>query len=381
MGRKGVALVIVLFLVTVPLQLMVQWKVVTGMPPEGAHVHAHAGEHGEGECSQDHADEYSHEEGDDGEGEPRGNLIPNCGFEVGTREQAWGWSPRVRGSSVVFRDEKVKRRGTASGAVAGEADSSGPSGWVFSSLGFPRGEGVTLRGYVLAEVERGGAYLLLRALRLVENEETVPLMEVYQVRDGSIAHWEEVSLEAAVPPEADRLEVEVGFFGRGKAWFDDLTLEVGKAPVLVAGEESLFNASFEQGLDGWLPFGERGEGDRLGVKGLPGGRYLELTSDGGGTWGVGQGVSGLPEQGALRVELSAGSKLVSGEAYLDLFLFYPQGPRRVRVGELSGDQPVRTFGSEIPLEDGLRGAWVAVAVNGVGAVQVTGASLVTLPGD
>lgn len=354
-----------LLLLTVPLQLMVEWKVVTGLPPEGAHAHAHAHGHEAGE--RDH--EHEHEEGHDEEAF-RGNLIPNYGFEVGTREQAWGWQPRVRGSSVVYRDTKVKRRGSASGAVAGEALSSGPSGWVFRSDVLPRGKGLTLRGHLLSEAEWGGAYLLLRAFRRDGEGRSLPLVEVSRVRTGSVSQWQEIVAQASVPHEAEGLEVEVGFYGKGKAWFDDMCLEVSVAPELPAEENLLSNPSFERGLEDWLPFGERGEGDSLQVRGQRGDVILALSSDGGEPWGISQGLVGFPEKGTLRVEGRLGSTLEEGHAYLDLFLFRPDGPQWVRVAELVGAGPVRDFQAELSWEGDLTGAWLGVVVDGKGILWV-----------
>lgn len=367
-SKRELVLLAALLLLTVPLQLLVQWKVITGIPPEGAHAHAHAHEH---EVGGEHShEEVDHGEEDHGEEDLGDNLIPNYGFEVGTREQAWGWHPRVNGSSVVFRDEKVRRRGTASGAVAGEAVSSGPSGWAFSLPVIPRGRGLLLRGFVLSRLERGGAYFLFRASRHLENGEVVPLVEASRVQDESLYDWEEMSLAAAVPPDADLVEVEVGMYGLGKAWFDDLSLEVVEAPELPVGTNAITNPSFEDGLEGWLPFGERGEGDGLSVEGTPGRRSLVLRSDGGKAWGVCQGLSGLPSSGKIGIEIRAGSQLEDGKAYLDLFVFYPRGPSLVRVGELAGAGGVRTFKAEVPLEEGPRGAWVGLAVDGRGALWV-----------
>lgn len=373
--RKGIfhrlALILAFFLLTIPLQLLVQWRVVTGIPPEGAHSHAHAEEHGmEGE----HEHEHEGSEEEQGE-EPEVNIIPNYGFEVGTREQAWGWYPKVVGPSVVFRDEKVKRMGSASGAVVGEAAWSGPSGWVFVTEKFPKGRGMYLRGYVLSEVQEGGAFILLRAMRRVEGGGTFPLAEVCRVRAETLSQWEEVSVEAPVPEETDLLEVEVGFFGSGKAWFDDLALQARDVASLPTGKNVILNPAFEEGLEEWLPFGEREDGDVITVEGPKGRRTLILRSSEKGVWGVCQGLSGLPEGSVIGMEITAGSRLKQGRAYLDLFLFYLDGPRRVRVGELSGAMPPRGFSVEVPVEDGLVGVWVGLAVDGVGTLQVEGVSL------
>ncbi len=367
---KALCWAVAIFLITVPLQLLVQWEVVTGLPPGGAHTHAH--EHGVGDHVHGHG--CCEDEGHDEEA-LRGNLIPNYGFEVGSKEQAWGWHVKVRGSSEVYRDEQVRRRGTASGAVVGQALSSGPSGWAFYPDRFPRGEDVSLTGHLLAEVERGGAYLSLRAFRRGEEGVNRPLMEVSRVKDVSVSQWEEVSLKAHVPPEAEILEVEVGFFGKGRAWFDDLNLEVSDAPELNPGKNLLSNPSFREGLGDWLTFGDRGEGDDLKMKGPKSPARMVLTSDGGEPWGVCQGLTGFPSGGTLRVDGKLGSRLEEGRAYLDLFLFLPEGVRRVRVAELAGVVPVREFRAEVSWEGDLPGAWLGVVVDGKGSVEVWEAGL------
>ena len=110
------AVAAVLLAVSIPLQYLARTEVVAGLAPGSAHAHAH----GEGEEAHEHEHEHPDEEGHLAAEVPLGvNLIPNYGFEVGTRERIPGWV-RIADEQggLTYRDDSTSYRGLASAAVA-----------------------------------------------------------------------------------------------------------------------------------------------------------------------------------------------------------------------------------------------------------------------
>lgn len=229
-GKALVPLVIVAILaVTVPLQYLVKKEVVAGLSPESAHSHAHGEEEGgleheEGE-GEAHLDESDHPASDI----PLGtNLIPNYGFEVGTREQIWGWSarPDTQGA-VVYRDEGTSFMGLASAAVSTGGNEVIDVGLFMKLDELPIQHDVVFEGHVKTEGLRGRAFIrVIAETKSAESEETTVLFWASSQGVSGSTDWTPQSLRCAIPPEATGVWLEVGLDGAGRAWFDGLSLVV-----------------------------------------------------------------------------------------------------------------------------------------------------------
>ena len=220
---------------------------MVGIPAGEAHSHAHgAGEeghahgeeeghahgeeeghvHGEEEGEEGHAHEHPEEEGHLATEVPLGtNLVANYGFEVGTRERVPGWlriySPQ---GAVSYRDEDEAHEGFASAAVyAGEAPVQG-AGWITRITELPLDHDVVVEGQVKTDMDQGGAYLAA----VYEYEEGGERRSEFAFSPGAsgAGGWTPQSVRLHIPPEAVAVYVEALVFGRGRAWFDDITLVV-----------------------------------------------------------------------------------------------------------------------------------------------------------
>ncbi|MBC7231328.1 MAG: hypothetical protein H5T74_13170 [Actinobacteria bacterium] len=233
-------LVVILLALSVPLQYLTRREVVVGIPSREAHSHAHgegeeehahAGESEEhthaGESEEEeHAHEHPEEEGHLAVEVPLGtNLIPNHGFEVGTRESVPGWlriiSPQ---GAISYRDEDESHEGFASAAVyAGEAFAEG-AGWITRVAELPLDHDVVVEGYVKAELTRGGAYLAAFYEYEEEGERRAEIAFSPGVAGSS--GWTPQSLRLYIPPGAQAVYVQAVVYGQGRAWFDDISVVV-----------------------------------------------------------------------------------------------------------------------------------------------------------
>ena len=221
---------------TVPLQYLVRKEVVVGLSSESAHSHAHGEEEDahahEGSSEEDHAHEHPEEEGHPATEVPLGtNLIPNYGFEVGTREQAWGWFAVGTGEGeTVYRDGKTARSGLASAAVNTNGATVRGAGWLMRLDELPLEHVVVAEGYVKTEGLVGGAYLKITLETREEGDDRPQALGwAYSDVKAGDNDWTFVGARVEVPPQATGVWLEAGLFGRGRAWFDDLSLVVEEA--------------------------------------------------------------------------------------------------------------------------------------------------------
>ncbi|NPV58765.1 MAG: hypothetical protein HPY75_03760 [Actinobacteria bacterium] len=237
---KLLFLVVILLLVSVPVQYLVRKEVVVGIPSSEAHSHAHdegevghahddeegTGAHDEGEDEHAHQHEHTEEEGHLATEVPLGiNLIPNYGFEVGTRERVPGWlgiyNPQ---GAVSYRDEDEAYEGLACAAVYAEDAPVEGAGWIASITELPLGHDVVVEGKVKTEIAQGGAYLVA-VYQYREGEDTRAEFAFSPGVTGS-SEWMPQGVRLYVPPEATAVYVEALVFGQGRAWFDNVTLVV-----------------------------------------------------------------------------------------------------------------------------------------------------------
>jgi hypothetical protein len=147
---------------------------------------------------------------------------------VGTREQIWGW---MGGGSeqgeIVYRDDDVAHRGLASAAVSTNGATIDGAGWVMRLDELPLCHVVFLEGYVRTEGLEGAAYL---KITLETREEGADRSQVLALAVSDIVNgdneWTFRDTSIYVPPETTGVWLEIGLTGRGKAWFDDLSLVV-----------------------------------------------------------------------------------------------------------------------------------------------------------
>ncbi|MDD3717845.1 MAG: hypothetical protein PHP28_04185 [Actinomycetota bacterium] len=225
--------VLVILAVSVPVQYLVRKEVVVGMASDAAHSHAHdedehahAGEDGKGEG---HAHEHPAEEGHPAANVQLGtNLIPNFGFEVGTREQAWGWM-RVGTDEgeTVYRDLEVARSGMASAAVTTNGSYVRGAGWLMLLDELPLEHVVVAEGYIKTQDFDGAAYLKITIGTSQEGSDRPLAIDwAYSDAVAGDSDWTLCTAMIYVPPEATGVWLEAGVQGQGRAWFDDLSLVV-----------------------------------------------------------------------------------------------------------------------------------------------------------
>jgi hypothetical protein len=234
------AVLICLLAITIPLQYLVRREVVVGLPSDAAHSHAHGEEedvHTHEHSGQErHVHEHPDDEGHLATEVALGvNLIPNHGFEVGTREKVWGWLRVANDQGAVsYRDEAVSRRGFASAAVyAGEISVEG-AGWITRLDELPLDHVVVVEGYVKTDLLQGEAYLAV----MYEFEAGGSQREIaaaYTPGIGGNSDWTEVSVGCYIPPGAVGVYILAQVFGQGRAWFDDLSLVVEEKAGSVDG--------------------------------------------------------------------------------------------------------------------------------------------------
>ncbi len=238
MDRRLLSCIIALFAIlalSVPLQYLARKEVVVGMASDAAHSHAHGGEehsHADGDSGEEeavHGHEHTEDEGHLATEVPLGiNLIPNFGFEAGTREQIWGWvNVGTDEGETVFRDDSVARSGLASAAVTTNGAVVGGAGWLMRLDELPLGHVVIVEGYIRTQGMEGEAYLKIILSKNVEGKNE-PLVLDYSssAAVSGDSDWMFCTARINVPVEADGVWLEAGMHGRGRAWFDDLSLVV-----------------------------------------------------------------------------------------------------------------------------------------------------------
>ncbi len=150
---------------------------------------------------------------------------------MGTREQIWGWySVRSGQGETMYRDTAVARSGLASAAVTTGGGESEGAGWLMRLDELPLGHVVHVEGYAKTEGLVGAAYLKI-TLETREEGVAEPLVLGWAYTDSPASddEWALLEVNMFVPPEATGVWLEAGMRGRGRAWFDDLSLVVEEA--------------------------------------------------------------------------------------------------------------------------------------------------------
>lgn len=387
--------------VSVPIQYSVRREVVVGLASEHAHSHAHEkGEtrvHEEKQTEEGHTHTGEKEHGE--EGHPASeiplhtNLIANFSFEVGTRETVWGWGKKGEDrGALVFRDENRSYKGFASAAVSSQESDFVDAGW-FTLLGaVPVAHDIVFRGYIRTEDLQGQAYLglIIRGAEKGEMERKT-LVAAYSDQAGGSNDWILGELRCYVPPEAQEVWLECGMYGKGRAWFDEVSLEVEeRADYPLPGVNLLRNPSFEEGAKYWHLFLSgtdrppsygflsdlsRG-GSLLRIENPPGGGSASHT----GFFQTLCGFSG--KKGTLVLRGAVRSESLSGKAWVDVVAFRPSGSLGFMVTrELTGSTGWELLNAGVPLDGEAISLMVRLNVEGAGTFLVDNLEAVYLPSE
>src|SRR4030042_2920680 len=152
-------------------------------------------------------------------------------------------------------EKKVARRGFASAAIDTNGLFIHEATWYTKLDEAPRDRDVFFEGYIKTQGLQGGAFLRILADGLKEGQEQAHLIISTSSDDvHGDTEWTYTSLRCFIPPEATGVWAEVGVFGTGKAWFDDVSLKADKREdTLETGVNLLKNPSLEDGARYWLP--------------------------------------------------------------------------------------------------------------------------------
>lgn len=388
--RRNLIFVVVLaaLALSVPVQYLVRREVVVGLASEHAHSHAHEHEeHAEGE----HEGEGHEEEGAAPEVVIGENLIDNYSFEVGTRETIWGWGKRgEEWGAYVFRDDRTSCAGFASAAVSSQQSGFVDAGWYLCVGPVPPDHDLVFRGQVQAQDLQGRAYLGIIILgEADEKGERETLVVTYSDDVGGTCGWTPSELRCRVPPGAGEAFVECGMYGKGRAWFDEVSLVVEEGTDGPAtGVNLLRNPSFEEGVSGWHLFlegtsvppvygtsaGWSGEGQSLRVENPAG-------SDAAAHTGFYQSMCGFSgRKGSLLVRGRARGQSLASRAWVDVVAFRPSGSLGFMVTrEFAGSGGWEYFEVRLPLDGQAASLMVRINVEGPGAFQVDDLEAVYFP--
>ncbi|MGQ9537095.1 MAG: hypothetical protein ACUVT4_07715 [Actinomycetota bacterium] len=388
-------IVLVALALSVPFQYLVHRKVVTGLAAEHAHSHAHeAGEeHAHEEGERAHVGEEEH----GGEGHPASdiplhtNLIANYSFEVGTRETILGWASKggERGA-LAFRDTRRSYRGFASAAVSSQERDFVDAGWYTRLPDTPVGYDVVFRGQVRTENLQGRAYLGVMVRGAAEGDDEMrTLLVAYADQVEGTTGWTPVEMRAYVPLKAREVWLECGMYGKGKAWFDEVSLTVEEREEYPpAGVNLLGNPSFEEGTQGWHIFLSGTEtppvyGPEPGWSGT--GRSLRVENRAGidpaahtGFYQTIPGLSGKKGKLLLRGKIRAQS--VSGRKWVDAVAFGISGSLGFMASrEVAGSAEWEGFEAWIPLDGSAESLMVRLNLEGSGVLVVDDLEAVYYP--
>ncbi len=388
--RKNLLLAVVLaaLALSVPFQYLVRREVVVGLASEHAHSHAHEHEeHAEGE----HEGEEHEEGGAASEAVAGENLIDNYSFEVGTRETIWGWNKRgEEWGAYVFRDESRSFKGFASAAVSSQQSGFVDAGWYMYVGPVPSDHDLVFRGQVRAQDLQGRAYLGITILGEVDEKgQREILVKAYSDDVGGTCEWTPGELRCRVPPGAGIIFVECGIYGKGRAWFDEVSLVVEeKKEGPAEGVNLLRNPSFEEGVNSWHLFlegsaappsygpsaGWTGAGYSLRVENPAG-------SDAAAHTGFYQSLCGFSgREGSLLVRGKARGESLASRAWVDVVAFRASGSLGFMVTrEFAGSTGWEDFKVRLPLDGQAASLMVRINVEGAGAFLVDELEAVYLP--
>jgi hypothetical protein len=372
--------VIVLLGLAILLQYLVNREVIVGLPSEQGHAHAHGedeqGNQQEGESPQDGQTDL--------EISPGVNLISNYGFEVGTREQIWGWARIGQEQGVVvYRDDDISRRGLASAAVDTNGASVIDAGLIMRLDELPRARDVIFEGYIKTDDLAGEAYLKILAEGKAEGDEKIrPVVIASTDEVNGDSDWTPTRIRCYVPPETTGVWLEAGVYGKGRAWFDDLSLSVEeREDALASGENLLRNPTFEEGTRHWHLFSET-INPVLEYGAIPmgphGGMALYLqdrTPDPSVAKysGFHQAICGLyGHKGTLAVSGWLRADNAGGNGYVGVGVFKAGGEQLLRNPvQVSGNLPWSDFSMSIPIDGEVASVWVMINLEGSGRLYVS----------
>ncbi|MDY6796153.1 MAG: hypothetical protein SWK76_12890 [Actinomycetota bacterium] len=365
---------------SVPFQYLARKDVVVGMASEHAHAHEHKHEGGEDENEHEHTNEEDHPAAD----MPLGtNLISNFGFEVGTREQIWGWASTGKDQgAMMYRDDSISHQGMASAAVDTKGASVLGTGWVMKLDEPPVAHDVLVEGYIRSEGLMGEAYLMILAEgKEPGSEETHLLVRASTDEVSGTSDWTLSELHCYIPPEATGVWLEIGVYGHGKAWFDDVSLVVeDRENTLRSGEGLLENPDFDEGLDHWHLFTNT-EGPVLGYGTVPleteGNNALVLRDDTlDSTQDLlsefSQSICGLyGHQGTLEIKGVMSGKEIDGRAWISVSVLKASGAVEWIVSkEFTGYASWVGFTNQVPIDEDVASVLVSVKLEGNGTIYV-----------
>jgi hypothetical protein len=357
--------VLLLLAISAPLQYLVRKEVVVGLPSDFEHHH-------EEETTDQAAEAQSYS-----------ITVTNFGFEVGTREQIWGWSQAGGDQgAVTYRDDNVARRGFASASVNTNGVWANDAGWITKMDELPLDKDLVFSGYVRTEDLNGEAYVeILCQGSLPDQEQQQLLVSVSSDDRHGTNDWSLTSVECHIPPEASGIWLEVGVFGTGHAWFDDLSLEVkDRRDDLQIGQNLLKNPSLADGASSWhaesttpnpaIEYGQAG----TGPDGTPAFLLKRSNAGPGDLTALHQSLSGFyGHQGTLTLSGRMRCEGLSGSAFLGVRLFRPDGYVALRSADsISGNSGWKDFTMAVGLDGSVEDLWFSFNMEGSGSVYVSG---------
>lgn len=361
-------LVIVLLAISLPLQYLVHRQVVVGLPPTEA---PEVGEEsGEGQAA---------------EGQPGTIVVTNFGFEVGTREQIWGWSQvGTDQGAVIYRDDNISRRGFASAAVNTNGASTTDCGWFTKMDELPLSKDLVFSGYVKTQALKGEAYLRLICNGAAQGQDQSQLLASVSTDDlHGDNDWTLASLECFIPPEATDIWIEVGMFGSGRVWFDDLSLEVKeRQDTLSVGTNLLKNPSAADGARFWHIFSSTPDpsfnyGDAApDPLGQPSFLFQRVGAAPDESSSLYQSLSGFyGHSGTLTLSGRMRCEGLSGDAFLGLKIFKVSGESGLKTANtITGNSGWTEFKATVVLDGTADDLWILVNMNGSGSLYISSLS-------
>jgi hypothetical protein len=360
--------VIVLLAISVPLQYLIHKEAVVGLPSTEAH-------------------EGGEEAGDVQPAEVQTStiVVTNFGFEVGTREKIWGWSQvGTDQGAVIYKDDNVSRRGFASAAVNTNGASVTDCGWFTKMDELPLSKELVFSGYVKTQVLKGEAYLRLICKGAPQGQDQSQLLASVSTDDlHGDNDWTLASLECFIPPEATDIWIEVGMFGSGRVWFDDLSLEVKeRQDTLSVGTNLLKNPNLADGARFWHIFSSTPDpsfnyGDAApDPLGQPSFLFQCLGATPDEYSGPYQSLSGFyGHSGTLTLSGRMRCEGLSGDASLGLRIFKASGESGLMAANtITGNSGWTEFKATAVLDGTGDDVWLFVTMNGSGSLYISSLS-------
>ncbi|MEW6554565.1 MAG: hypothetical protein AB1384_09790 [Actinomycetota bacterium] len=119
----------------------------------------------------------------------------------------------------------MARSGLASAAVATNGAEVNNAGWVMKLDELPLQHQLVVGGYIRSEGLTGGAFLRVTLQGKDESGQELLGWAFSDIVTGD-SDWTLCKVSVYVPPETTLVWLQVGVQGRGRAWFDDISLVV-----------------------------------------------------------------------------------------------------------------------------------------------------------